>query len=180
MRTSRLEGHVSTAESKPEEPKTKGISGLIYALRSVALAWDRSHLLRKNRRYAANGEMIICDRYPSEIIGAMDSPRLTKLSGSSGISALLYNWLAGLERKFYRQIAQPDMVLQLRVSVETAIQRNRDRIKVGKETDVYLASRHSHNKDWQRAGTRCIHNIDTEQSLEDTILSVKKAIWESL
>ena len=55
-----------------------------------------------------------------------------------------------------------------------------DRIKIGKESDVYLASRHIHNEDWQRAGTRCIHDIDTERSLEDTILSVKKAIWNSL
>lgn len=180
MRTSRLEGHVSIAEDKPETPKTKGIAGLIYALRSVALAWDRCRLLQKNRRRAANGEIIICDRYPSEKIGAMDSPRLERRHGSGGLVMRIYNGMARLEAKLYRQIPPPDLVLQLQVSIETAKQRNRDRIKAGKESDDYLESRHRQSTNWQIPGKILIYDIDTEQPLGETILLVKKTVWEAL
>jgi hypothetical protein len=31
-----------------------------------------------------------------------------------------------------------------------------------------------------KSGTKYIHEIDTEQSLTDTISCVKKAVWESI
>lgn len=180
MRTSRLEGHVSQLDLEDAPVKTKGLSGLIYALRSVSLAWDRRQLLVQARRLAASGEIIVSDRYPSENVGTMDSPRLQENVSEKSLSSQLFNWLARLEHRLYRQIPPPDLVLILKVSVETARQRNRDRIKVGKETDEYLESRHRQARQWIMAGTKYIHEIDTEQSLAETISCVKKTIWESI
>jgi thymidylate kinase len=146
----------------------------------VILAWERRQLLVRARRAAANGEIVICDRYPSETIGVMDSPRLCEQPTQRGLAPAIFNWLAQLEQRLYKQIPPPDIVLRLNVSVETALQRNRDRFKPGKETDAYVASRHRQTREWHKFGTTYIHNIDTEQSLAETICSVKKAIWESL
>jgi thymidylate kinase len=180
LRTSRLEGHVSTNRPTGSPSASGGLPALIYALRAVSVAWDRRQLLVKARRSAAHGDIIICDRYPSETIGTMDSPRLRECSAQTGIGPAIHNWLARLEHRLYEQIPPPDIVLQLNVSLETAKQRNRERIKADKESDAYVESRHRQHQDWHKAGTRHSYDIDTGQPLAETILSVKRAIWESL
>jgi thymidylate kinase len=178
FRTSRLEGHVKEAREDAEPPS--GLVGLAYAIRAVSVAWDRRRLLVKVRRAAANGDIVICDRYPSEVVGAMDSPRLRVHEGAGGILGSLHDRLARLEHRLYAQIPPPDVVLQLKVSLETAKRRNRERVKPGKEADAYVESRHRQAGGWLRAGVGSVREIDTEQPLVETLLCVKKAIWESL
>ena len=181
LRPNRLEGHIPGKPAEAEKAlKIEKVSALLYAVRAVAVAWDRRDLLIKARRAAARGELVICDRYPSAMIGAMDSPRLQADPTKTGVIPRLFNWLAGVEQRLYKQIPPPDMVIKLSVSLETAKQRNRDRIKAGKESDAYLESRHRQVRNWQRPGTKYIHDISTEQSLPDTIRNVKQVIWSSL
>jgi len=180
FRTSRIEGHVSEKKNSFKNSSSQGTTSLLYAIRSVALAWDRKKLLIKARQSAANGEVIICDRYPSLTVGAMDSPRLEENSNSGGFRMSIFNYLAQMESKIYRQIPIPDLVLKLNVSIEIAKQRNKDRIKKGKESDEYVESRHMLQKNWKIPGKSGIYNIDTDQSLGETILMVKKTIWEAL
>jgi thymidylate kinase len=180
LRTNRLEGHSTPAHANPSPDKNKGLASLMYALRAAILAWERRQLLVRARRAAANGEIVICDRYPSDTIGVMDSPRLCEQPTQRGVAPAIFNWLARLERRLYQQIPPPDIVLRLNVSVETAQQRNRERFKPGKETDAYIASRHRQTREWRKVGTKYIYDIDTEQSLAETFLCVKKAIWKSL
>ncbi len=180
LRTSRIERHSSSTNPTQSQGKVKGLPSLIYALRAVALAWDRRQLLVKARRSAANGEIVICDRYPSEVKGVMDSQRLQEDLTASGLIAAIYNWLARLEARLYKQIPPPDIVLRLNVSIETAKKRNRERIKAGKGTDSDVAFRHRQSQEWHTSATKCIYDIDAEQSIAETILSVKRAIWETL
>jgi thymidylate kinase len=97
-----------------------------------------------------------------------------------GLGGWLYNQLARLEARLYQQMPPPDIALRLTVALETAKQRNRDRIKPGKESDAYLESRHRQSREWQRAGTQTIYDVDTGKSLPETILEVKKRIWAGL
>jgi thymidylate kinase len=176
--SSRLNRQAASDDANPALHNFKGLPSLLYALRLVVLAWDRQRLILKNRRRAAQGEIIVCDRYPSRIIGAMDSPRLVEAPLKTGPVASIYNRLARLEKQLYQQIPPPDIVLKLRVSLETAKKRNRERN--GQDEEAYLEARHRQSQSWHMPGTRRVYDIDTEQSLSETILSVKKAIWESL
>jgi thymidylate kinase len=178
LRTSRVEGHVDGAPGAPG-PR-RGLAGLAYALRAVSVAWDRRRLLVGAARAAANGEIVICDRYPSAIVGAMDSPRLRPGEAGGGVLGPVHSRLARLEHRLYAQIPPPEAVLRLRVSLETAKRRNQERIKPGKEADSYVESRHRQRAEWCRAGVRSFRDIDTERPLPETLLCVKKAIWESL
>lgn len=154
---------------------------LIYAVRAVALAWDRYQLLIKIRRWAANGDIIICDRYPTETLDAMDSPRLQEHSNGNGVKTRLYNRLARFENHIYKQMPPPDVVLALKVSIETAKQRNRNRKEeIGMDDEDYLEARHQQAGKWHKHGIKYTYDIDTEMSFEETILSVKKSIWEVL
>jgi hypothetical protein len=114
------------------------------------------------------------------MIGAMDSPRLQEQPSGNGMLASIYNKLTHLEDRLYAQIPSPDIVLRLSVSIETAKYRNRERIKASKESDAYIESRHRQCQKWYRSGTGCIYDIDTEQTEAQTVLCVKKTIWESL
>lgn len=178
FRTTRLDGHVEDASDAAEPPTA--LAELARGVRAVSLAWDRRRLLVKARRAAANGEIVICDRYPSEVIGAMDSPKLREGQGPGGILGSLHDRLARLEHRLYTQVPPPDVVLRLRVSLEAAKQRNQERIKPGKEADAYVESRHRHAGEWIRAGVGSVLDIDTERPLPETIRDVKKAIWECL
>jgi thymidylate kinase len=156
----------------------------LYAIRAVTLAWDRRRLVLKVRRAAAHGEIIICDRYPTKITGAMDSPRLLEQPDQKGRLAAFYNRLARFERRLYRDIPPADIVLKLKVSLETAKSRNRARLQAAgpsadNDSDEYLEIRHQQNREWPEAGTKFIHDIDTEQSLDETMRTVKHAIWQA-
>ncbi|MEZ4683882.1 MAG: hypothetical protein R2932_57700 [Caldilineaceae bacterium] len=96
------------------------------------VAWDRYRLLRSVRRLADRGELVICDRYPSVTVGAVDSPRLKLWTGeerTSPIVRALYNRIVQLEHALYRRMPDPDVVIRLTVSLEIAKQRNRNRGK---------------------------------------------------
>jgi thymidylate kinase len=180
LRTNRLEGHAATNGDGPSPDRNRGVASLVYASRAVILAWERRQLLVRARRAAANGDIVICDRYPSDTVGAMDSPRLVEKPDVRGLGPDLFNRLARLERRIYQQIPPPDLVLRLRVSLETAQQRNRDRVKVGKESEAYVASRHQQAREWHRRGARRVCDVDTERPLAETIRIVKEIIWEGL
>ena len=156
----------------------KNLNSLIYAIRAVGLAWDRRALLWKVRQAAANGEIIVCDRYPTNTFGIMDSPRLLEDPTQKGFVASVHNWLARIEKNLYHQIPPPDIVLRLRVSLEIARQRNAAREIVDDET--YLQSRHQQAQIWFMSGTRSIQDIDTDLPLVETLLAVKQAVWSSL
>jgi thymidylate kinase len=130
------------------------------------------------RGASANGEIVVCDRYPTQATGLMDSPRLKEEPAQAGLISSIYNWLAQTERGLYRHIPPPDVVLRLTVSFETAKQRNAARDIL--DDEVYLQSRHQQAKEWFMPGTRAIQDINTDLSLEETIRTVKQAIWPSL
>jgi thymidylate kinase len=156
----------------------KSLNSLIYAIRAVSLAWDRRALLWKVRRASANGEIIVCDRYPTNATGMMDSPRLLEDSSQKGFVSSIYNRLARIERTFYRQIPPPDIVLRLTVSLETAKKRNAAREIL--DDEIYLQNRHQQAKKWFMPGTRSIQDIDTDLPLAETLRAVKQAIWSAL
>ena len=158
--------------------KGKNPNSFMYAIRAVCLAWDRRALLLKVRSASAQGEMIVCDRYPTNVPGMMDSPRLLENTTRKGLTRKIYAWLARLERNIYRQIPPPDIVLCLRVSLEIAKKRNAERETV--DDEVYLQERHQQVKDWSVVGARVIKEIDTDPPLDETIATVKQAIWSYL
>lgn len=166
----------ATKKSSDGQPSKRSAS-LLYALRAVSLAWDRSQLLRKVHRHAAAGEIVICDRYPADVAGGTDGPRLRIQEGKQG---RLVNFLARVEQRLYTRNAPPDIAVRLHVSIATAKQRNQARSKSDKHSDEDLEIRHQQVAAWKKTGTKVVRDIDTEASLEATILSVKEAIWESL
>jgi thymidylate kinase len=172
-RSTRLEAQYHYEESS-DKPRTS--YPLIFALRSALLAYDRRSLLAKAYSHAANGAIVLCDRYPSSQIGAPDGPQLSQLATSkSGYS--VSHRLARIESRLYRQIPPPDVVIYLNAPLEVALVRNATRGK--KEPEDYVRRRHARgsNLEFEKAP---VHKINTNQPFERTVLEVKKAIWNML
>ena len=153
-------------------------ASLLYGLRSVLVAWDRRKLAAWVHRRAANGELVICDRYPSLVTGAMDSPRLVPPEGEGWRQRLLRQ-LAAWEQQLYRQVPAPDMVIQLTVPTAVAIERNRQRHKANKESDAEVQYRHSHRLMPIYPNARTL-TLDTDQPQAETIRQARQMVWEML
>lgn len=158
-----------------EDQRQKSLS---YAIRAVCLAYDRRNLLLKARRAAANGEIIVSDRYPTYAAGMMDSPRLLENSFKGGVTQLIKNWLTKVERNIYCQIPPPDLVLRLKVSLDIAKTRNANRDM--SDDEIYLEYRHQQIEEWFVSGARTIRDINTDNSLDETISIVKRIVWSNL
>ncbi len=152
---------------------------LIFIIRKVMLAWDRRALLRKVWRQARNGKVVISDRYPSDLVGAIDGATFRDEAIAAEQSALK-KWLMRLERKLYTDVCPPDLVLELTVSTEKAIERNLKRNKKGpKQTTDYVRLRHSMK--YKPVFDHCpVVKISTDDDFEQMMLRIKDIVWSVL
>ena len=172
-RPSKIDTRQVSAEQSQKSPE---VYPLISAIRSVFIAYDRRALLSRAFARAANGSIVLCDRYPSMSKEAPDGPQLQKFV----IDPKRYpiqSWLARTEKRLYQEIPAPDMVISLYVPVEVALIRNKNRGK--EEPEDYVRYRHSLASNLEY-GNAPIFKINTDQPLDTTVLEVKKNIWRNL
>ena len=169
--------HVETQTvSKEPSEKSRTDYPLIFAIRSVLLAYDRRSLLTRAFGRAANGTIVLCDRYPSLLSGAPDSPQLSHLPVSSNRYSVR-RLLAHMEARLYREIPPPDLVIYLSAPLEVTVSRNATRGK--EEPEEYVRRRHARSSNLE-FGKTPVYKINTDQSFDQTVLEVKKAIWNAL
>lgn len=164
--------HAPTGQSQ----KSSEVYPLISAIRSVFLAYDRRALLSRVFAQAANGSIVLCDRYPSMSKGAPDGPQLQQFVIDSKRYPI-QSWLARTEKRLYQEIPAPDMVISLYVPIEVALLRNKNRGK--EEPEDYVRYRHSLASNLEY-GNAPVYKINTDQTLDTTVLEVKKNIWSNL
>jgi thymidylate kinase len=156
-------------KSRPDYP-------LISAIRSVLLAYDRRLLLTRAYSRASNGTIVLSDRYPSLVNGAPDSPQLSDVPMSTNRYSVR-NQLARMEARLYREIPPPDLIIYLSAPLEVTILRNASRGK--KEPEDYVRWRHTRSSNLE-FGRTPVCRINTDQPLEQTVLEVKRAVWNAL
>lgn len=172
-RSNKIKGDLFKSNKRTE---VRGLRFLVFALRSIMLAFDRSVLLCKVFRKASSGSVMICDRYPSHRIGAMDSPQMDAPEHKAARPSLRDS-LAKLEKRIYKRIPPPDIVIKLTVPIEIALERNTLRNKkCGLEDEDFVKVRHlqSHEQEYPTVDA---HAVDTNKPLSETILEVERTIW---
>lgn len=145
---------------------------ILYALRSVVLAYDRMVASKKVQKFRNKGYLVVCDRYPGLNEGKMDSPRIVmdKTKGP------LYQYLYKVEQKFYRSIKPVDILFNLQAPLEVAIERNDMRDKLGKESTEELRERFSINSGVSFLSDKTI-DIDATKSIKNVFATVARDIW---
>ncbi len=159
-----------------DSEKAQSVYPLLFAIRSTLLAYDRRMLLTRAFSRAANGNIILCDRYPSSSPGAPDSPQLSQVPLPPDRYPIRHR-LARIEKRLYRDIPSPDLVISLSVPLEVAIVRNRNRSKKDPEELVRLRHVQSFNLEFEKT---LVHKINTNQSFDTTVLELKRELWNAL
>src|SRR5437879_1088983 len=173
-RSTRIELRAAVA-TEPAAMRTGPL--FLFALRAVMLAYERKKLLIRAHRKAANGTLVLSDRYPTRQPGVPEGAMLHFLREDP---RSLYRWLARVEERTYEEIPQPDLILRLDVPLELAVQRNLTRSKPGgPEPTEYLRQRHAKSSELEFAGVPT-YRIRTDAMVEETVRAVKPILWNAL
>ena len=145
---------------------------IIFAIRSVLLAYDRKVETKKALKFSKKGFIVLCDRYPGIEIGKMDSPRILEDKGRG----YLYNLCYKIEQKIYHSIVPAEIILHLKIPLEKAIERNNKRVKLGKETESELRERYKINSQVLFKGNKYLH-VDASYTFEEVLSEISNEIW---
>jgi thymidylate kinase len=158
------------------EPSLDTVSPLFpgypWLIREVCTGRDRYLDYRRARRFASNGGLVICDRFPLPQIKIMDGPQVERVTRDVKPNGFI-RMLAAIERHYYRQIMLPDLLIVLRVDPDICVQRKTDE----PSASVYSRSQEIWRIDW--CGTpACL--IDASQSKTKVMSDVINAVWSNL
>lgn len=141
-------------------------------LRQVCVARDRYRAYLKARRFATNGGIVICDRFPLSEVRLMDGPQLEQRVDASQRNRFT-QFLTHRERHCYASILPPDLLIVLKVNPEIAVQRRTEE----NAARVRARSQEIWNLDWRQSRA---HVVDASQSPADVLSELKYLIWSSL
>ena len=140
--------------------------------RVACTARDRYRLYRRVAQRAAQGALVICERYPTPENGPLAGPSHIQGVGLEAASPLA-TWVRHLEARWYKLMAPPDLELVLRVDPEVAVRRKPD------EPEAYVRrrARIMWDTDWSAPRTRV---LDAGRPLDDVAADLRARVWESL
>jgi thymidylate kinase len=158
-------------------PTLAGIANLVTAVRYLAEARDRAGRVREGRRLAANGALVLFDRYPLEWVRLanrpVDGPRVAELG--DGAQRGLLDGLRRREEAIYARIPPPDLVILLTVDPATALAR-----KPSVKPETISAKAQAVVEAASRASADGVVVVDATRPLEDVVGAVEAEIWKRL
>ncbi len=142
---------------------------------TMVLSLLRLRKAKKAQNLAKKGHMVLVDRWPTNTIGMMDGPNKYINSNSKGIVSILNV----IELWAYNSMPRADICFFLKVRVETALDRNRKRIKLDKETDDEIVDRHKRNIGFEPLANKTIQ-FDNTGSFEQKKTELFNVIWKEI
>lgn len=152
--------------------KPSALSAHLELARCVCTARDRYRLYRRVTRFATDGGIAVCERYPVPEEHVLVGPSWVQ-DRAMAASGRLAARLRRIEAGYYDRIAMPDLIVILRVDPATAVRRKPDE----PEPYVRARARSVQNTDWTRRGG---HLVDAERPLRDVMRTIREYIWEAL
>lgn len=146
------------------------------AARAVALSLLRLRAARKAACSASRGHLVLVDRWPTDVPGKMDGPQIVVDQDRSNRIVRLG---AALERWAYSRMPRADVCLVLKLQLETAMYRNRVRVKEGKETDDEIQCRFEANDQIRPLAERVVEFVN-EGDLVPMRNRLILQIWEEI
>ena len=175
LRIGRSLGLYSFARSQDGHRSDQGshkFPGYPWLFREVCTARDRLLAYKKARRFASNGGLAICDRFPLPQVSSMDSLR-SDLMNKDGNTNRVIEFMVQVGEKYYRQIMLPEVLIVLRVHPDIAIKRKVDE----DAASVRGRSKEIWELDWLQTRAKV---IDAERPLAEVISQAKALVWSEL
>jgi thymidylate kinase len=157
-------------------PRAGRLSGLISTYRPLlwllCTARDRHRTYRRARRFAIDGGLVLCDRYPHPLLGSMEAPLIASRAGTDPRGRLI-EAMVTLERRYHSAIAAPELLAVLRVDPEIAVERK----TTESAESVRARGAEIWNVDWSGSG---VYVVDASQSAEAVAHELKALVWSVL
>lgn len=171
LRSTSTTGTAALQASSSVEPLNgRGTARLVW---EVLTARDRYRAYVRARRAAAKGALVVCDRFPLPGVMHMDGAVSSRLPLEDN-AAWPVRRLVALERYYYRQLLDPDVLVVLRVHPDVAVERKRD---VELEGFVRPRVEEVWSVDWTHTHANV---VDANQSKDQVLADVQDAIWSRL
>lgn len=176
---------VETSLRKTIQQKSLLSPGYPWLIRELCRARDRYRTYVKARRSAANGGIVLLDRFPLPQVRLMDGPRSEQFIDALVDARQATQFMAPrpgnrlavalteLEKRYYQEMVLPDLLVVLRLDPEIAVQRRPD----DNPEFVRERNREIWEMDWSDAGVRV---IDGSRSRADIRAELKALIWLEL
>ena len=175
LKVGRSTGLYSYTRSRDRHRSGQGsdkFPGYPWLFREICTARDRLLAYKKARRFASNGGLAICDRFPLPQVRLMDSLR-SDLMKKDGNTNRVIDLMVRTGEKYYRQIMLPEVLIVLRVHPDIAIERKVDE----DASSVRGRSKEIWELDWLQTPASL---IDAQQPLEEVFSQVKALVWSEL
>ena len=151
--------------------------GLSRHLYYASTAVDRYRRYKAAKRQAAEGMIVICDRYPLAAIHQamagqpMDGPRIVTPGGDEPdtITKKLGQW----EQNLYQKILPPDHVFALQVSPDVSLRRK-------PEHDLDVIEMKSQALEQIGDHGLPVTIVDADEPFEQVLLNIKTRLWQLL
>ena len=150
----------------------RSLYDLVIWFEYLSIARDSTKKVKRAESRRREGTVVVADRFPqSQATGIFDGPRMH----ASPQSSWLQRTMAKREAAFYEDVAEvrPELVVRLRVSLETAHQRKSDHPRAVLETRVNAVS------DLSYPGSKVV-DVDASRPLDEVLADVKAVVWEIL
>lgn len=135
----------------------------------LSVGLDRYRRHRAGRREAANGAVVIFDRYP--LNAALDGPQIRAAGGRNGL-------LARSEEALYRRFSPPDLLVILRVAPDVALGRKPDHQRQAVEAKIrYLDAL---NAEPQGAPAATTVVVDANRPYAHVLAAARQVVWNAL
>jgi thymidylate kinase len=138
----------------------------------VCAARDRYRSYGRAKRFATNGGIVICDRFPLPEIKLMDGPQIERRVDIIDMNRFT-KFLIKLEQHWYQYISLPELVIVLKLDPEIAVERK----TTEPESHVRPRSTEIWELDWQQTPALI---IDASRSKEEVIDEIKSLVWSIL
>lgn len=138
----------------------------------LCTARDRRHAYRDARRYAIDGGLVLCDRYPHPRLTSMEVPLIASRT-AGGPDNRLVRAMIRLEERYHRSIAAPELLVVLRLDPEIAVQRKTEE----SPDSVRARGAEVWNIDWRDSRARV---IDASQPEDAVARELKALVWATL
>lgn len=146
--------------------------GCPWLFREVCTARDRYLTYVRARRYASNGGLVICDRFPLPLVKLMDGPQTEPMTSTYKANRLI-KFLLEREKRYYQPIMVPELLIVLRADPDTAVQRKTDE----DAASVRARSTEIWELNWRQTHA---HVIDADRSKAEVLSDLKALVWSQL
>ena len=154
------------------DTNSQAFPGYPWLFREVCLARDRYLTYVKARRYASNGGLVICDRFPLELVKLMDGPQTERMTSTYRANRLI-KFLMTLEGMYYQPVRPPELLIVLRADPDTAVKRKTDEDAVS----VRARSTEIWELNWRQTHANV---IDADRSKAEVLSEIMALVWSRL